>query len=186
MDPIYNAAYFAHMASCRDAYRRLAECIVEVIPPGDVIDFGCGLGFVIERLHELGRSVLGVDAHATSETVPICRNDLSFPFALERRFTIAICTEVAEHLPWTVSDTLVETVANAADTAIVWSAAPPGQDVDDPGHINLQPPEYWLSRFGARGWSVCVGSTERLRSLMRLREAQHHYAADNFYFLERA
>ena len=199
---IYGEKFFSFMATCEANYRKLGECIAEVleIGPGDrVVDFGCGLGFVLDVLQEHGASVLGIDAFGgTSEATKargrpsrfdILAHDLAAPAYLVD-FTIAICTETGEHLPEGAADTLVASVAGACTGeegrgTILWSAAPPGQDADDPGHINLQPAEFWLSRFAALGWVPDPARTARLRAMMRERHAQHEYCADNFTILVR-
>jgi hypothetical protein len=181
---VYGESFFALMGSCREAYYRLGDCIADVVGPvRDAIDFGCGLGFVLESFAARGSIVLGVDRYSGS------RSDLIIvPWSLTQPWIgiprdVAICTETGEHLPAEAADTLVESVSTSARNHIVWSAAPPGQDADDPGHINLQPPDYWLDKFAARGWRVDIDRTHRLRDLMHERDAQHRYCSANFYVL---
>lgn len=60
---------------------------------------------------------------------------------------LAICLEVAEHLPPESAEPLVAGLAQA--TTVLFSAATPGQ----PGvnHINCQPHDYWHQLFAAHG-----------------------------------
>ncbi len=175
--------FFEQMATRREPYRLLGQCIADALGVfGDVIDFGCGTGYVIERLQELGHTVIGVDPYGASVTVPIYPADLSEPLH-GYAFDLVICTETGEHLPESAADTLVGTVTKAAERMIVWSAAPPGQDW--PGHINMQPPAYWLAKFSARGWTVDAVRTAKLRELMLERHAQHEYCTGNFHVLVR-
>lgn len=183
MSEHYGPRFFAQMSACRDAYRVLADCIIDtVLPFASVIDFGCGSGYVIERLKEHGAMVLGVDAFGVTDRVPIARWDLTVPIAFETH-DLVICTETAEHLPAFAAPLLVELCARTAARQIVWSAAPPGQGGD--GHINEQPAEYWLRQFQSRRWLVRHGHTSELRRRMTERHAQHEFCADSFYVLER-
>lgn len=79
------------------------------------------------------------------------RADLSCPLNLERRFDLAICLEVAEHLPPERADGFVAELAGAADF-VLFSAAIPFQG--GYGHVNEQWPSYWAERFAARGFAV--------------------------------
>jgi hypothetical protein len=61
---------------------------------------------------------------------------------------VALCFEVAEHLPQELGDTLVRTCAAMAPS-VVFTAAAPGQG--GTGHINEQPQNYWIERFAEAG-----------------------------------
>jgi len=189
MNEVYNETFWATMRRCRSAYRRLGDCIDAVIPPKTrVVDFGCGLGFVIERLQELGHPVTGYDAWGHAHHAGIVRiidADLTHTIKVSPLADVAICTETGEHLPEGSSQCLVSTVSGAAQSQIIWSAAPPGQDEDDQGHINLQPREFWLSKFAELGWAVDRGASVDLRASMGSRHAQHEHCRNNFFVLVR-
>ena len=63
---------------------------------------------------------------------------------LNRRFDLALCIEVAEHLRAERGDELIEYLCARADS-VLFSAAVPGQG--GTGHINEQPQSYWHARF---------------------------------------
>jgi hypothetical protein len=104
--------------------------------------------------------VLGIDGiavpeqqlHVTRTAIELC--DLSNRFDLGRRFDVALCLEVAEHLPESSSAGLISSIAAHSD-AILFSAACPGQ----PGqhHVNYQWPSYWQALFNGEGY-VCDDS----------------------------
>lgn len=75
--------------------------------------------------------------------------DLSEPMSFERKFSLSICLEVAEHLPPESADTIVKTLTNAADV-VLFGAATPYQG--GYGHINEQWPSYWREKFAANGY----------------------------------
>ena len=124
-------------------------------PIRSVVDFGCGLGCFLDTAKRLGATrVLGLDgawvpggkrklSAAEFEEV-----DLARPVSVGQ-FDLAICLEVAEHLPESRAASLVTDITNASNV-VLWSAATPGQGGE--GHINEQPFEYWEQLFNARGF----------------------------------
>lgn len=182
----HDRAFFEQMATCRAAYRRLGDCIHDTLGAQTTLDLGAGLGYVTARLTELGWRCVASDLFAPDdlrEGDAWLRVDLRFPQDDPARYSCVICTETAEHVEASHADSIVSGVVHYAQDRIVWSAAQPGQEW--PGHINLQPPSYWLERFQARGWRMSPRLTAKLRSLMIERDAQHRYADTNFHVLER-
>jgi hypothetical protein len=74
--------------------------------------------------------------------------DLSSPFEVGRTFDLAVCLEVAEHLPAQAAADFVASVAKAAPI-VLFSAAVPGQGGEH--HVNEQWPAYWAALFAAAG-----------------------------------
>lgn len=75
--------------------------------------------------------------------------DLEQKLTFERKFDLAVCLEVAEHLSPAAAGNIVDTLTNASD--VVWfSAAVPYQGGQN--HINEQPLSYWVNLFEARGY----------------------------------
>ncbi len=74
-----------------------------------------------------------------------------------------MCTEVAEHLPESAADTLVETIVRHAKELILFSAATPGQG--GYRHINEQPHEYWEKKFLEAGWATVLTIREEIKDL---------------------
>ena len=179
--------FFDQMRSCRDQYRRLADCIHAVLGSQNAIDIGCGIGLQTARLKELGWDIVGADhapaaQQACEPGVDIQDIDLTVT-GEAKRFDCVICTETAEHVDAKFADAVVENVSDRATTTILWSAAVPGQEW--PGHVNLQPREYWLDKFAARGWRVDTPRTDELRRRMWETQAQHMHCKDNFFVLVR-
>ena len=193
MNDVYGPAFFGFMAGCRDNYRKLGDAIcaaAEIQSRTQILDVGCGLGYVGARIKELRAfvDVQGVDAFApeTKCEIPVWNLDFeSTPGFKFPRADVVICTETAEHLTEGTALALVGAICAAARKRIVWSAAPPGQDEDDPGHINLKPLAYWLNEFSLRDWLVNRERTDELQRLMLETHAQHEYCAGNFLILDR-
>lgn len=171
------------MASCREAYLRLAECIYDVVDPfSSVLDVGCGLWYVIERLGEL--HPCGTEGWDLYSPVADRKVDLRKPVEGHGSWDLVICTETAEHLEEKYADQIVETLCACAKKEIVWSAAQPGQEGVD--HLNLKPSAWWLEKFEALGWKPDATKTRDLRHAMQDNRAQHMHCCDNFFVLEPA
>lgn len=115
-----------------------------------IIDIGCGTGEWARFAWKQGWAAIGIDHGVPAD-------DIYFPFYIDMDLTgyipgcmgygLAICLEVAEHLPESQAWYLVEALAQAE--VVLFSAATPGQP--GIGHINCQPHDYWHDLFAARG-----------------------------------
>jgi SAM-dependent methyltransferase len=137
-----------------------AACVpmlIEAFAPRSVVDIGCGRGHWLAAFASSGvDDVVGVDGswvaqHSSLLIPPDCfiEHDLPAPIALGRRFDLALCLEVAEHLPSSGAATLVKTLTESA-SVVVFSAAIPGQG--GVGHLNEKWPWYWKEKFAERGF----------------------------------
>lgn len=129
--------------------------LVDWFAPTSVVDLGCNVGVWLRAFMEVGiDDVLGFDVpgiDASLLRIPADRFtafDLGQPLQVGRTFDLALCLEVAEHLPAASSERLVEQLVALAP-AIVFSAGIPGQGGD--GHINERWGSWWQERFAARG-----------------------------------
>jgi hypothetical protein len=152
-----------------------------------VLDVGCGASLLLERLHELGHDVYGIEGspHARTiapesirERVTLVRIEDRLAPALPRH-DLVICTEVAEHVEPKFAARLVAFLNETAKGAVYFTAAPPGQGGTD--HVNEQPPEYWLelfSRFGGFTLDEARSSAMRAKIGAKLR-CMTWYAANS-------
>ena len=120
-----------------------------------VVDIGCGQGAWLKACVENGvETVLGVDGDYVNrdklriDQAQFRAADLRQPIQLDRRFDLALCLEVAEHLPAVASLSLVKSLVAAAPL-VIFSAALPGQG--GTSHINEQWPYYWEQLFAHEG-----------------------------------
>lgn len=153
----YDAAFYAKL---RDGVRRSAAAVLpsvfERIKPQTVVDFGCGSGGWLAEAQGLGADVFGLDGPwVPQDALEIAPErfqvaDLTRPLHLERRFDLALCLEVAEHLPAEAAETLVQTLTAHAP-AVLFSAAIPGQGGTD--HVNEAWPDYWHGHFARAGFA---------------------------------
>lgn len=130
--------------------------ILEMHAPHSILDVGCGTGTWLRAALEAGvAEVEGVDGMYLGEGlhIPIesrSITDLTQAWNAGKRFDLALCLEVAEHLPITAAPTLIDTLTAHTD-AIVFSAACPNQAGE--GHLNCQWPQWWQQLFNERGFA---------------------------------
>lgn len=148
-----------------DSARVVLSWMKEVLNPRSVVDVGCGNGAWLSLWREWDvDTVYGVDGgYVKPDSLmipPECFQsaDLRKPLALEQRFELAMCLEVAEHLPEDAASTLVDSLVQLSDV-VLFSAAVPGQGGD--GHLNEQWPSWWAVHFQSRGY-VALESVRRI------------------------
>ena len=184
----YGRGFYEHHETTA---RRSAEAVVPLaigfVAPTSVVDVGCGAGTWLAAFREAGvRNIWGVDGpwvHEEILKIPAdCFQvvDVSRPFRLGRRFDLAVCLEVAEHIPAAGAEGLVESLVALAPV-ILFSAAIPNQGGTH--HVNEQWPDYWIQRFRTHGFVP----VDCLRArLWRNEDIAWWYAQNALFFVEEA
>jgi len=138
--------------------RAVVPILLEFISPQSVVDVGCGAGGWLAEFQRRGiTDVWGIDGPWVSKSqlqVPVDRfevADIGEPIRQQRRYDLAICLEVAEHVGAAAADTLVDSLTGLSDV-ILFSAAIPFQGGEH--HVNEQWPDYWVEKFEKRGYVV--------------------------------
>jgi len=153
----YTDAFYVNQS---DGSYQSADCVLplvlSVVPAKSAVDVGCGVGTWTSKLLEYGvTDVLGIDGDYVNRMllrIPqdcFMAWDLGKPITIDRRFDLAICLEVAEHLPLTRAESLVDDLVKLAPV-ILFSAAIQGQG--GANHINEQYLSYWANLFTARDY----------------------------------
>lgn len=128
--------------------------LLSLYSPRSILDVGCGKGTWLQVASKLGApDLLGIDGIDLRDKgdfqadVKFRQVDFRHPWNLNRKFDLALCLEVAEHLPEASAASFISSITQHADT-VVFSAAIPNQ----PGyeHINCQWPAYWQGLFNNR------------------------------------
>lgn len=161
-EPIYKPTFYrGHATGSSLSARLILPEVFEIVGlPSSVIDVGCGVATWGGVVRELGvSSYLGVDG----DWVPVdqlqipreqfMQADLSQLDCLQfdRQFDLAICLEVAEHLPESEADRLIKFLTAHADR-ILFGAATPRQGGTH--HVNEQWQSYWADIFVNNGFDA--------------------------------
>lgn len=153
IEKLYDYSYYQSQALDPElrSPKVVVPLITSIVQPRSVVDVGCGVGSWLVAFRENGaEAILGLDGkHVDSTWLLIPREcfravDLSQSFRLDAKFDLAVCLEVAEHLPISSARVLVESLVQLAPV-ILFSAAIPLQGGTH--HVNEQWPEYWQGLF---------------------------------------
>jgi len=125
--------------------------------PNSLLDVGCGLGTWLKAAVEFGiPDIFGIDGVDIPKDKLLISSDLfqqhnlTLPIDLGRRFDVALCLEVAEHLDEIFAKNIVKILTSHTDV-VIFSAAPPWQTGQH--HVNCQHPAYWQSLFNEAGFT---------------------------------
>jgi len=153
----YDGTFFDAMeAGALSSAAAVLPIVLELIAPRSIVDVGCGRGAWLRVAAELGvPQVAGIDGEYVDRrnlwtpAEQFRAEDLRSPFQTGNCYDLALCLEVAEHLPKSAAGPLVAAPVSAAPV-VLFSAAIPGQ----PGtrHINPRFPEYWSKGFAEHGY----------------------------------
>jgi SAM-dependent methyltransferase len=161
---LYDEAFFARHTDLQSA-RIIVPHVLRKVRPNSVVDVGCALGAWLRVFSEHGVQIVqGLDGDYVDRSQLLIKTTDFTPVNLTEsikgdlgpvtgkangRYDLAICLEVAEHLPDSSASDLVRTLTTLAPV-VLFSAAVPGQG--GVGHINEQWPGYWKSRFQKHGF----------------------------------
>jgi len=166
LNATYTKAFFKeNIRVSANSASLLIKKIVDKFPlTKSVVDLGCGNGIYLNEFTKNGiESILGVDGSKYSKTESlvdrtlITKGDLRYDMNIDRKFDVALCIEVAEHLDSKYADQLVENITRVSNLAI-FTAAPPGQGGVD--HVNERPKSYWISMFNKRDFTYDQKTSE--------------------------
>jgi SAM-dependent methyltransferase len=124
-----------------------------------IMDVGCGPGIYVKALREAGVEADGVDIDPGCPYLIMDIFSAEFEMKFAGKYDLAMCIEVAEHLPESKANSLVDVLTKLAPT-VLFSAAVPGQGGH--GHINCQPKEYWINKFAEVNYVVDAEATSKL------------------------
>lgn len=158
-EEIYSDDFYSDIeAGILRSARVIVPMVSGAVAPESVLDLGCGTGGWLAEFarHGAGR-ISGFDGPWVDvERLRIPRErftaiDISDLGQHPEPHDLAVCLEVAEHLPDSSSEQLVSHLTAAAPT-ILFSAAVPGQG--GVGHVNEQWLDYWAEKFARRGYRL--------------------------------
>jgi SAM-dependent methyltransferase len=167
--PRYDSDYYTRFdVSGRSSADVICPLLLRHGEARSVVDVGCGNGYFLDAFAALGvGDRLGVDGpfndgsavRAAGHAYTVTDLEAS-TLSVGRRFDLAICLEVAEHLEARHASRLVEGLVAAADV-VAFSAAVPEQP--GRGHVNCRWPSYWAGEFARHGYRA----SDVLRPVLR-------------------
>lgn len=144
----YSAGYYR---SISEGSERSAKHVFAALPikPESVVDVGCGIGAWKQDGIEWYGFDFGVPKRVLYKDVKYTDIDLSKAMPAVLKVDMALCVEVAEHIPETQAADLVAYLCSCSDY-VLFGAAIPHQG--GTGHINEQWQAYWGDLFAANGY----------------------------------
>lgn len=151
--------YGAEKECSKNSAGILIPYILERLNCRTVVDFGCGVGECLNVVKQCAgiEKVMGIDGEWVREYLEIAQEeffgcDLTQEIDLKEKYDLAICLEVAEHLPEKSARTFISNLVRHADV-ILFSAAIPYQG--GMYHVNEQYPSYWKKIFSELDFLMC-------------------------------
>jgi SAM-dependent methyltransferase len=186
-DYSYSRQFFeARSAGSLKSASVVVPLVTELVRPRSVVDVGCGVGTWLWQFKNHGADrILGMDGDYIDPSSLLIPSDcfravdLNHPVASEETFDLAVCLEVAEHLPKAGAERLIGFLCERAPV-VLFSAAVPMQGGTH--HVNEQWPEYWEALFARHGY-------ERIDAIRKFiwknSEVEWWYRQNTFLFVRR-
>ncbi|MFW9899886.1 MAG: class I SAM-dependent methyltransferase [Candidatus Thorarchaeota archaeon] len=153
LDKAYSKKFFTRRKSLAWRIPIVCDAIIDVLKPKSVIDIGCGNGDLVKGFINRNIQTFGIEGtvNALSDVenfdriwiYDLRKDKIEHPFTF-RKFDLAICFEVAEHIEPEYTNIFLDNLYSLSDR-ILFSAAGPGQGGIH--HHNCQPKEYWEQKF---------------------------------------
>ena len=165
----YSKEYYEGIRSANHSYYELfAQVLMEEFKPSTLVDCGCGHGDISKEFLSHGcKEAFLFDG--SPDAVEIARSagmknveqlDFANAETIPAKGDLAICLEVAEHIPTAYAGNLCRLLSNVAPT-LAFTAAPPGQGGHL--HVNNQPQSYWINLFLKNGMVYDPQAVARIR-----------------------
>jgi SAM-dependent methyltransferase len=127
------------------------------IQPKSIVDFGCATGAWLGEAAKLGvRHLKGIEGDWVRKGDLVCNSidlihaDVGTIINLDTKYDMALCLEVAEHIPQQCADVIIDNLLRASDI-ILFSAA-----IENQGgacHVNEQPQSNWINKFREQNYT---------------------------------
>lgn len=191
-ESIYNSEYYEYVDE--NAYASapvIADSIIDLFDPKSILDIGCGTGALLYELRK--RGIAGTGLEYSEEALTYCRErgvdvmkfDLrskNDPFP-NRNFDVVVSMEVAQQLPESSADDLVDLICEHGNH-VVFTAATPGQG--GRAYVNQQPHRYWIEKFRSRGFQFLEKQSAKWRQEWEDEVVSSWYSKNLMLFSDRA
>lgn len=151
----YKSSFYKRVDLNYESALLILKYIFDLVNVKSIIDLGCGTGIWLKAAKELGvLEIVGVDFHNNYNMLVFpkenyIKKNLIDNFYIDKKFDLAICLEVAEHLPENNTNDLIRKLVGLSDL-ILFSAAIPFQGGTN--HINEKWQSFWVWKFEEYGF----------------------------------
>lgn len=153
----------------------LAEALMEFCSEyaiSSAKDFGCGPGWYVADLNQMGVNCIGYDANPNlliqSSSIPYAKGkcivtDLSIPMKDDHAepVDLVISIEVGEHIPSVSENMFIDNVCGASKKFVIMSWAQENQKGD--GHVNCKSQDYIIQEFVKRNFKYSEAISLNIR-----------------------
>lgn len=154
----YDNKFYEYIEQTKSDEQIIIPLVIQWLSPKSIVDFGCAEGAWLKEAleHDSNIDILGMDGdYVNRKRLKISEEnfravDLRQKILLDRKFDLAISTEVAEHLEERIADVFIDNIVRVS-SHVLFSAAIPNQG--GVHHINEQWQSYWIKKFEERGYS---------------------------------
>lgn len=144
----------------------VAHTILDQFSPENVLHVGCGIGLHMKPFLDAGIDTHGIDPSSVSlenamvpeEIIEI--HDLQQPYTADREYDLVVCLETLEYASETQANTILESISNAGNTAVI----------SIPTEPHRPSKQEWIQRFETRGMTFHEDETRRLQDTLVLEE----------------
>lgn len=153
--PIYTTSFYDNREEISiKSTHTILPLVIDLVAPDSVVDVGCGDGGWLSVLYDRFGidDILGIDGpwvHDAQLRIPLAkfhRSKLDASLEIARKADLAICLEVAEHLPESRAESFVRDLTEFAPVVLFSAAIPEQGGVN---HINEQWQDYWADIFSS-------------------------------------
>ena len=157
----YNEKFYDSILEMKRDEKSIIPKLIEWIKPTSIVDFGCAEGLWLAEALHIDPTIIvdGYDGnYVVRERLQIPEEcfhpvDLGKELKFERKYDLAISTEVAEHIDEEYAEVFVDNITKSSDRVFFTAALP---EQGGTNHVNERWQSYWISKFQARGYYLDV------------------------------
>jgi glycosyltransferase involved in cell wall biosynthesis/ubiquinone/menaquinone biosynthesis C-methylase UbiE len=170
VEPVYDENYFTNIHKYNSEWQEdWANTLIKETDgmKGNILDIGCGTGFLMKHLLAHGKNIVGIDMSdwAVAHPMPGCEgrifkgNAMDIPYD-DRTFDLAIAFSLLEHLPEEDVPRVLREIKRVSKRAVLLIAMAEQEwqkselESGDPTHINIKPPYWWITKFQEAGLKI--------------------------------
>jgi SAM-dependent methyltransferase len=184
---IYDFKFYSpEIEASKKSAEKIVPIVIDLVNPLSVIDIGCGLGIWLNVFRKNGiKKILGIDCNKVEtsklfiETNKIVRCDFTKNLPIKGNFDLAVCLEVAEHLPEKNASLFIDMLISLSPV-VLFSAAIPFQG--GVCHVNEQWQEYWVKLFAQKNYMVIDYIRKKV---WNDNDVKYWYAQNTFIFVDK-